>query len=63
MVDINYSDVVEWQTQPRNIWLIVIIKECHLQMKITHVTNQAKYVTTGNKLSRVNAGGEEMRRK
>ena len=38
MTDIN-SDVVEWQTHPRNIWLIVT--ECHLQIKITHIANKA----------------------
>ena len=33
MADTN-SDFVEWQTHPRNTWLIE--NECHLQIKITH---------------------------
>ena len=38
--DIN-SDVLDMQTHPHNIWLIE--NECHLQIKVTHITNKAKY--------------------
>ena len=42
LADTN-SDVVEWQTQPRDIWFIE--NECHLQIEGTHITftNKAKY--------------------
>ena len=33
------SDVVEWQTHPRDIWLAEI--DCNLQIKTPHDTNKA----------------------
>jgi len=39
MADTNSN--LEWQTHPRNVWLIK--NECHLQIKIILNTNKAKY--------------------
>ena len=52
MADIN-SDIVEWQKTPHNFWLIV--NEYHLQIKITHNTNKAKYNRQIKNTSRASA--------
>ena len=52
MADIN-SDIVELQKTPHNLWLIV--NEYHLQIKITHNTNKAKFNRQINNTSRASA--------
>ena len=40
------SDVVEWQTHLRDIWLPE--SECHLHIKITHNTSNGKWKQYNN---------------